>query len=105
SPLIAVELQVLVRKRALPGVGHLFAAGRELVAPGEFCVLKTAARGELPLRLRRQLLAGPLGVRLSIFVGDVNDGMVVETLDPAAAAIWVAPIRAEPEIPPLAPIA
>src|SRR6478752_8685725 len=35
GPLIAVELRILERKRTLPGIRHLPAAGRQLLAPGE----------------------------------------------------------------------
>ncbi len=60
----AVARQVLVQELALPGVGHVPAARRELVAPGELHVDKPAARRELPLGFGRDFLAGPSGVGL-----------------------------------------
>ena len=61
-------IQILRRKLALPGVGHVLATGREFVAPGEFGAVEAAARGELPFGLGRQVLAGPsrIGQRIGI---------------------------------------
>src|SRR5580704_3407836 len=42
---------VLVREIALPVIGVVFPAGRELVAPGELGALEAAARGEFPFGL------------------------------------------------------
>ena len=50
---------VMARKLALPGIGHVLAAGRELVAPGIFGAVEPATRGEFPFRLGRQVLASP----------------------------------------------
>src|SRR3954468_11752201 len=61
-----VELQVLPRELALPGVRHRLAVGEVLVAPGERRALEAAAGRELPLGFGRQLLAGPLGMRLRV---------------------------------------
>src|SRR3954447_1983895 len=69
---VAVAQQVLPRELTLPGVGHHPSARCELVAPGEDGALETAARRVLPLRLRRQRLAGPGGIRLRILVGDLG---------------------------------
>ena len=60
--------QVLPRKLALPRVGHLALVAEELVAPRIRGAVQSAARGELPLRLRRQRLAFPAGERLGIAV-------------------------------------
>ena len=57
--LIPIKLQVLVRKIALPGVGHLPVARRELVAPGELRAFEPATRGELPLGFGRQAPCRP----------------------------------------------
>src|SRR5215207_9733820 len=46
--LITVEMRVLERKGALPGVGHLASARRGLVAPGELRLVQSAASSELP---------------------------------------------------------
>src|SRR5262245_28378938 len=50
--LIAVGEEILPRKLALPGVRHVPAPGRQLVAPCELDALEPAARGVLPFRLR-----------------------------------------------------
>src|SRR5262245_8353969 len=71
-----VLVQVLVRELALPGVGHVPAAGRELVAPGELGAIGAAARGQLPLGLRRQVLAGPARVGLRIGEAHVHHWVV-----------------------------
>ena len=68
-----------MRKRPLPGVGHLFSRGRELLAPGVFRAVEAAAGGKFPLGLGRQFLAGPARVGLRIAIGDMDDGMVVES--------------------------
>src|SRR5262245_266229 len=45
-PFEPVLSQILVREFTLPGIGHLLAAGSELVAPGEFGAVEAAARRE-----------------------------------------------------------
>src|ERR1700740_858745 len=64
----AVGAQILVRKIALPGIGHVLATRRELVAPGELGAVEAAARGEFPFGLGRQFLAGPLGVGFGVAI-------------------------------------
>ena len=51
KPLVAVGRKVLARKISLPGVRHPLAARVELVAPGKFAVLESAACRKFPLRL------------------------------------------------------
>src|SRR3984957_10499037 len=51
---VTVEMKVMQREIALPGVGHLSAAGPEFIAPGQLGAIEAAARGELPLRFGRQ---------------------------------------------------
>ena len=75
--LVAVGQQVLPRELALPGVGHHPALGRELVAPGVDRAVEAAARGELPLGLGRQRLAGPGGVGGRVLPGDVGHGVAL----------------------------
>ena len=101
----AVGHFVVAREVALPGVGHVLAGGREFLAPGELCAVEAAARGKFPLGLGRQLLAGPFGIGLGVLVGDLHHRMVVEPADMAALAVGPAPVGAEGEIPPLAPVA
>src|SRR5580765_2265238 len=101
-PLEAVELEVLPGELALPGVRHGLTAGKVFVAPGEGRSLEPAARGVLPLRFRRQLLAGPGGVRLRVLERDLHDGMVVAAVDRRALAARVLPVRARHVLPPVA---
>ena len=105
SALEAVLVVVLVRKLALPGVRHVLAARRELVAPREFRAVEPAARGELPLGFGRQFLAGPLRVSLRIGEGHMHDRMIVERVDVALRPVRMPPVRAPGELPPLAPVA
>src|SRR5262245_34419002 len=81
GPRPPVGLGVLVRKRALPGIGHVLAAGGQLVAPGEFGAVEAAARGEFPFGFGRQVLAGPGRISLGVPIGDVNDRVIVEPTD------------------------
>src|SRR4029453_19374117 len=57
-----VEHLVVQGELALPHVGHVAAARRELVAPGVLGALQPAAGRPLPLGLAGQVLAGPGGV-------------------------------------------
>jgi hypothetical protein len=78
--------------------------GRERIAPRKLGAVKPAARRELPLRFRRQFLIGPFRVSLGLTIGDVHDRMAVEPTDRAAWAVETAPVGAELEIPPMAPV-
>jgi tripartite tricarboxylate transporter family receptor len=60
GPLKTILVEILDWKIPLPGVGHVFAAGCERIAPGEFLTVKPAARSELPFGFGRKILAGPL---------------------------------------------
>ena len=101
---VAIQLEILVRERALPGVCHLLAARCELIAPGELGAVKAAASRKLPFRLGRQVLAGPFRVGHGVPVGDVNDGMIIEPADRTARSIGPPPVGAKFECPPLAPV-
>src|SRR6516162_2747157 len=103
--LVPVELQVLARKGALPGVCHRLAAGREFIAPGELLTVEPAARGKFPFRLGRQVLARPFGVCHGVAIRDVNHGMVIEPAERAARTVGPPPVGAKLECPPLAPVA
>src|SRR5262245_42958904 len=100
----AVLLQILVWKSALPGIGHVLAAGGEFVTPGELGAVDTAARRQLPFGLGRQLLAGPAGVGERIREGHVHDRMSPETAEVAPRTVGVPPVRALEKYPPLTPI-
>src|ERR1700730_14814476 len=101
----AVAADILLREFALPGIGHVLAAGRELVAPGELCTIKRATGGEFPFRFGRKILAGPARKGERVGIGDVHDRMIVERVDVALGTVWMAPVGALHELPPLAPIA
>ncbi len=88
----------------MPGIGHGSAIRLAGVAPGKLGAVEPAARGELPLGLGRQLLAGPRRVGLGVAIGDVDHGMVVEPLVGAARPIRMPPVGAEAEGPPVRPI-
>src|SRR5215831_15379657 len=46
--IVPVKLAILVRKRSLPSVRHLLAAGCEFVAPGKLCAIEPTTGSELP---------------------------------------------------------
>jgi hypothetical protein len=95
---------VLVRKLALPGIGHTAATGRELVAPGIIGAIEPAARGEFPFSLRRQFLSRPTGIGFGVTISDVDDGMIVKPADRAGWPIRMSPAGPEAKGPPLTPI-
>src|SRR5205814_2016318 len=100
-PVAALLRRVLVGELALPDVAPPHPAGaRQLVAPGVLLADQPAAGGELPLRLRRQPLAGPLAVRLGVEPADVNDRVVLAAGDAAAGALGVPPVRPGHPLPP-----
>src|SRR5690606_35733571 len=101
---VSVRLEVLVRKLALPGVGHRATARHELITPSVLCLIEPAARGKFPLGFSWQFLSGPLRIRLGITVGDVHNRMCIEAAIGRARPGWAAPIGAELEAPPLRPI-
>ena len=102
--LVTVLAFIFVREISLPGIGAMLSAGRELVAPGEFGAVEAAARGELPLRFGRQVLARPFGVGERVRISDVHDRMIVQAVDVALRPVRMPPIRALQEPPPFAPI-
>src|SRR5437868_4793904 len=59
---VAVIERVVRWERAVPDVASLLAAGRQVIPPRIALLFEAAARGVLPLRLRRQALAGPRAV-------------------------------------------
>ena len=79
----AVLGEVLPGEPALPGVRHVAAPGRELVAPGVDRPLQPPARGVLPLRLGGQRLARPRRVGLGVAVGDLGHGVVLAAVHAA----------------------
>ena len=104
GPFKAILGGVLEGKGALPGIGHVATIGGEFVPPGEFGALQPAPRGIFPLGLRRQALARPARIGQRIGIGHMHHGMVVEPPDGRIRPKGMAPVRAEPEAPPLAPV-
>lgn len=84
GPLEAVAVRVLPRKLALPGVGHVTAVRRQLVAPCVVGAVEPAACGKLPFGFGRELLSGPLGVGKRVFVaglpGNPGDVSLVKAI-------------------------
>ena len=68
-----------MREASPPRVRHVSAGGYQLIAPGELGTIKAAPSREFPLGFGRNLLLGPFCIGLCIFVGDMNNRMVVET--------------------------
>src|SRR6185312_9841369 len=101
----SIGAEILPGEFALPGIGTMLAAWRELVAPGIFGSVHSAARSELPFCLGGQVLAGPLCISERVRIGDMHDRMTVEHVDTALWAIRVPPVGALHELPPSAPVA
>ena len=91
GPANSSMVEILPGELALPGVGHQASARCELVAPDEPRPLETAARGELPLGLGRQLCAGPARVGRGVLVRDVRHRVVLAPLDRAVRTLGVPP--------------
>ena len=71
------------------------------MAPCERRADEAAARGRLPLGLRRQALAAPRGVGIGIGERDVHHRVIVTARDARARAARRAPARPRAEAPPL----
>src|SRR5215510_13223916 len=93
SPGVAVLVGVVDGEDALPGIGDRLAFGIEGTRPIILAVA-TAARGELPLRLGRELTAAPARISQRILVGDMHDRMIVLARDRTARACRRTPIGA-----------
>ncbi len=95
-----VGLGVVVGEVALPHIGHVAAAGRELLAPHELGGLQAAPGRPFPLGLGRQILAGPGGVRLDVGPGHMHHRVISEAADRALRPAWVPPVGARHPRPP-----
>ena len=104
-PFVTVGREILVRKVALPRVGHVTAARGQIIAPRELDLIKTAARRVLPFGLGWQFLPGPGRIGFGIPARNVNNRMVVETADRTALAVGASPVGTELETPPVGEIA
>src|SRR5262249_26775305 len=92
--LVSIELEVLPRESALPGIGHRPPVGGERFPPRVGRALEAAAGREFPFGFDRQLLSSPGRVGTRIFVSDVHDGMVIATGDAAVGTLGMSPIGA-----------
>src|SRR5215472_13208313 len=100
GPYVAVLVRVVDGEDALPGVRDRLARAIERARPIVLAVA-TAARGEFPLRLGRELAPAPARVGERILVGDVYDGMIVLARNRTAGTCRLTPIRARDVLPPL----
>src|SRR5262245_35371467 len=90
--LVTVAIELFPRKPALPGIGHGASVRREYLAPGVGRAVEAAAGRELPFGLGRQDLASPCRVGAGILVGDVDDRMVVTTIEVAVRSVRMSPV-------------
>src|SRR5262249_45012287 len=100
GPGVAVLVRVVDGKDALPGIGHRLALGIEGARPVVLAVA-TAARGEFPLRLGRELTPAPARVGQRILVGDMHGRMIVLACNRRAGPGGRAQMRARHVLPPL----
>src|SRR5262249_57806045 len=89
--LIPVIAGVQDGELALPGIGHPFAAGVELVSPGELGAVQPAAGGQLPLGFGGDGLTRPVRVRGDVRPADMHPRLawLVPTRPPGP--LWVRP--------------
>src|SRR5262245_24488753 len=85
--LVSIQLEVLPREPALPSVSHCLPLRSKRFAPREGRAVETAAGCEFPFAFERQLLSSPGCVCGRILVGDVNDRMVIPTVDGAVRTL------------------
>src|SRR5262249_32603231 len=100
-----IQHSILMRKAAVPGIGHRLAIRHEGIAPAVFGAVPTAACAELPFGFRGQILSDPLRIRERVLITNVDDRMITAMATRGAAGVGVPPARPEIECPPLAPIA
>src|ERR1700722_2259141 len=98
---VAVFAGIFVREMPLVSVSHPFAIGTKVIAPDIRPAGKSATSRKLPLSFRRQTFAGPLCVRLSVFIRDVDDRVVSLARDVALWSQWMPPVSAGNICPPL----
>src|SRR5690606_24995764 len=89
------------RKFALPGIGHILAPWREFITPSKLRAIKTAPGGKFPLRLGRELLATPFGIRDYILPSDMHDGVLLSSLQRAFGARGMLPAGTGHPMPPV----
>ena len=78
--------------------------GLELIAPGKLGVFGPAPGRKLPFCFSRQSFPRPFGKGGGVAVRDVDNGVVEHLRAAAFRPIGMAPIGAEPKLPPLAPV-
>src|SRR5712691_11488735 len=95
----AVGIGVLAGKFALPGIGHVTAMRRELIAPRELGAVEPAARCKFPFRFGWQILANPFRVGERIAESHMHDWMIVQTTNVASGSVGMLPLSAPGEGP------
>ena len=90
----------MLGERALPDIAHVFAFGREVVAPGIACVLEAAACGVFPFGFCGQAFSGPVTIGNGIVPRDVDDRVVPAILHMCSRAFGTVPARAFNRPPP-----
>lgn len=80
------------------------AIGDQLRSPCEFGLFEASSGGELPLGFCRKILALPSCIGQRVLVGDVDDGMIISSLDAANRTIGTTPVGALEKRPPLRPV-
>src|SRR5262249_6147623 len=100
GPGVAVLVGVVDGEDALPAVGDRLALGIEGARP-IILAIATAARGEFPLRLGRQLTPAPARISERILVGAMHDGMIVLARNRTAGTGRLTPIGAGHVLEPL----
>src|ERR1700722_895632 len=98
---VSILSGIFVRKMPLVSIGHPFAIWAEVIAPDIWLTCKAAASGELPFSFRRKTLTCPFRVGKSIFIGDVDRGIVPFTDDAGLRTEGMTPICAGYIGPPL----
>ena len=100
STLITVVSRILVRKMALPGIGHEPPIRIGRIAPWVGLAFKATTGGEFPLGFARQCLAGPGRVSQRVLIGDMHDRMIVAAMDRTFRPLRMPPVGAGPVFPP-----
>jgi hypothetical protein len=73
------RIAIFARELPKPESGKLPSSRKELTSPGVLGPFETAARSIFPLGFSGQCLARPSGIGFSVFIGDMNDRVLLET--------------------------
>src|SRR5258706_497070 len=100
SALVAIGLEVLPRKPALPGVGHGATLRSNLFTPRVSRAFQATAGSKFPFGFGRQRLSRPVSVGAGILVSDVDYRVVSAAVEGAVRTLGMPPIRAGCVFPP-----